>query len=159
MRLYFFRHAIAHDADEQTSDAERALTKVGFANTERAAEALMALGVKPDHLYSSPLVRAVQTAQIIGQALGVPVEERTEVSPGFSIFGVETLTRDLDHDAEVMFVGHEPDFSRTISSLVGGRVVMKKGGLARIDMVSYEPLLGELVWLIAPKVFGARTED
>ena len=53
-----------------------------------------------------------------------------------------------------MFVGHEPDFSTTISSLVGGRVVMKRGGLARIDIVSPQPLLGELVWLIAPKIFG-----
>jgi phosphohistidine phosphatase SixA len=54
-----------------------------------------------------------------------------------------------------MFVGHEPDFSTTIASLVGGRVAMKKGGLARVDIISSQPqpLLGELVWLIAPKVF------
>ena len=52
-----------------------------------------------------------------------------------------------------MFVGHEPDFSTTITSLVGGRVVMKKGGLARVDIISDQPLLGELVWLIAPKIF------
>jgi phosphohistidine phosphatase len=156
MRLYFFRHAVAHDAGEGMTDAERPLTKSGIANTERAAQALGALGVKPDVLFSSPLVRARQTADILAPALGVLVEERKEVAPGFSITAVEALLNGLDHGAEVMFVGHEPDFSRTISSLVGGRVVMKKGGLARVDMMSYQPLLGELVWLLAPKVFETK---
>jgi phosphohistidine phosphatase len=156
MRLYFFRHAIAHDADEQTPDAERELTKVGIANTERAAQVLQALGVAPDILYSSPLVRARQTADILAPALGVLVDERKEVAPGFGITSLETLLHGLDHGNEVMFVGHEPDLSRTITSLAGGRVVMKKGGLARVDMISYQPLLGELVWLLAPKVFESK---
>jgi phosphohistidine phosphatase len=52
-----------------------------------------------------------------------------------------------------MLVGHEPDFSRTIADLIGGgRVVMKKGGLARVDLESVDPPSGALVWLLAPKV-------
>lgn len=156
MRLYFFRHAIAHDAGEDMTDAQRPLTKSGIANTERAAQALVALGVKPDILYSSPLVRARQTADILAPALGVLVDERKEVAPGFSITALEVLLHGMDHGAEVLFVGHEPDLSRTVSSLVGGRVVMKRGGLARVDIMSYEPLLGELVWLLAPKVFESK---
>jgi phosphohistidine phosphatase len=156
MRLYFFRHAIAHDASENMTDAERPLTKAGIANTERAAQMLVALGLKLDYLFSSPLLRARQTADILAPALGVLVDERKEVAPGFSITSIEPLLHGMDHGNEIMFVGHEPDFSRTISSLVGGRLVMKKGGLARVDIVSYEPLLGELVWLLAPKVFEIK---
>lgn len=150
MRFYLLRHGIAVDG---TPDAERELTKEGISNTRQMAARLKSLGVKLDHLYSSPLVRARQTAEIVGEALGVTVEIRKEVGPGFSIASLETLIRDLDRDNTVMFVGHEPDFSTTITSLSGGRVIMKKGGLARIDVISDQPLLGELVWLIAPKIF------
>jgi phosphohistidine phosphatase len=53
----------------------------------------------------------------------------------------------------MMLVGHEPDFSLTISALTGGgRILLKKGGLARVDLTSSEPLQGELVWLLPPKV-------
>ena len=152
MRLYFFRHAIAHDADERTVDEQRELTDEGIAKTKRAAQGLKAMGVKPDRLFSSPLVRAAQTAEILAHELGVEVEIRKEVGPGFSITAVEALTHDLTKE-EVMFVGHEPDFSTTITSLTGGRVILKRGGLARIEVVSRRPMLGHLVWLIAPKVF------
>lgn len=152
MRLYFFRHAIAHDADDKTPDEQRALTDEGIARTKRAGQVLKAMGVKPDRLFSSPLVRAEQTAEILAHALGVSVEVRKEVSPGFSIAAVESLTHDFDKE-EIMFVGHEPDFSTTINSLTGGRVIVKRGGLARVEIVSRRPLLGNLVWLIAPKVF------
>jgi phosphohistidine phosphatase SixA len=56
-----------------------------------------------------------------------------------------------------MFVGHEPDFGLTVSALIGGgTITMKKGGVARIDVESSEPLHGSLVWLIAPKLFDER---
>lgn len=155
MRLYFFRHASAEDARAGASDASRELTSEGIANTRQAAGVLKTLGVKPDCLYTSPLTRARQTADILSQALDVEVLERQEVAPGFSIHAVETLTSGLDPNAQILFVGHEPDFSTTVSALVGGRVVMKKGGLARVDIVAQPPLVGELVWLIAPKVFNA----
>ncbi len=152
MRLYFFRHAIAEDADDQTPDEQRALTDEGIARTKRAAQLFKPLGIKPDHIYTSPLVRAKQTAEIVGEVLGIEVEERAEVGPGFSIAAVETLTRELGNE-EVLFVGHEPDFSTTITSLTGGRVTMKRGGLARVEVISRRPMLGQLIWLIAPKVF------
>jgi phosphohistidine phosphatase len=150
MRLYFMRHGIAEDG---TPDAERALTKEGVNNTKLAAQKLKALGVSVAHLYSSPLVRARQTAEIVAQALNTEVEIRDEVGPGFSITAVQAMVSDVDREDSVMFVGHEPDFSTTITSLVGGRIVMKKGGLARVDVISDQPLLGKLVWLIAPKFY------
>jgi phosphohistidine phosphatase SixA len=53
----------------------------------------------------------------------------------------------------IMLVGHEPDFSQTIGALTGGRVVVKKGGLARVDLQPDSgALAGDLVWLIPPKV-------
>ena len=149
------RHGLAQEPAEQIADAQRKLTDTGVANTKQAARVIKALGLKPDRFYTSPLVRAQQTGEIIAKALGVTLETRQELGPGFSIHAVAALTHDLPVDSDVFFVGHEPDFSTTISSLVGGRVMMKRGGLARIDVVSQQPMLGTLVWLIAPKIFDA----
>ncbi len=154
MQLYFLRHAIAHDAQFGESDFERELTPDGILLTRHTARLLKVLGVAPDRLYTSPLIRARQTAEIVGQMLSVAAQVRGELSPGFDASAVELLTRDAGHDDDVFFVGHEPDFSQTISTLIGGgQVLMKKGGLARIDVTTYHPICGELVWMIAPKVF------
>jgi phosphohistidine phosphatase len=155
MRFYFFRHAIAQPGDDPAlPDHLRALTDEGIVRTRRAARVLRMLDLKPERLYSSPLVRARQTADILGQTLGVAVLVREELSPGFDMAALEALTHDLGQDAEVMLVGHEPDFSQIVSELTGGsQVEMKKGGLARVDVTQYHPLRGSLVWLIAPKIF------
>lgn len=154
MHLYFFRHAEAEDGGATLSDSARQLTKRGVERTRHAAGVLKSLGIKLTHLYSSPLVRARQTADILAEALGIDVEEQAEVGPGFNSQAVSGLIRDAQNDDSVMFVGHEPDFSATISAIIGGGWVdMKKGGLARIDVDNVQPLRGMLVWLLAPKIF------
>lgn len=155
MQLFFLRHAHAEAAETaNVPDAQRQLTEKGLRHTRRMARLLKLLEVQPDRLYSSPLARARQTADVVGSALGVAVQVRRELSPGFTVGAVELLTRDIGRDDAVMFVGHEPDFSAVIGSLIGGgRIVMKKGGLARIDVIGYHPIKGELAWMITPKVF------
>ncbi|MBI1258475.1 MAG: phosphohistidine phosphatase SixA [Chloroflexi bacterium] len=153
MRLYFMRHGLAEDLTDKITDAQRKLTDRGVTSTQQAARAIKALGIKPNRFYTSPLLRAQQTAEIVGKALGITPETRPELGPGFSIHTVAALTHDLKLNNEVFFVGHEPDFSTTIASLSGARILMKRGGLARVDVISQQPMLGELVWLIAPKIF------
>lgn len=153
MKLYFVRHSIAEDGDG-IQDFDRKLTREGSDQMRVAAKAIAALKVAPAHIYASPRVRARQTAEIVAEALGLKVEVREEVNFDFSVLVVEALTADLDDSQDVMFVGHEPSFSETVGELVGGgKVVMKKGGLARLDVYSRKPLRGALVWLISPKVF------
>ena len=77
------------------------------------------------------------------------------VSSGYSR-EVEQLAEGVNEGGELMFVGHEPSMSEVVGDLIGGEVVMKKGGMARVDGTFFaSPLEGELVWLIAPKVFDA----
>jgi phosphohistidine phosphatase len=152
MRLYLLRHAEA--VDHAASDHDRQLTPRGISRTQAAAGVMARLGLRPAHIYSSPRVRARQTAEIVGQALGVAVEIRDEVNFSFSVEAVHSLIQGLDDAAEVMFVGHEPSMSAVLNGLTGAAVVMKKGGLARVDVYTpIAPLHGQLVWLIAPKVF------
>lgn len=155
MQLYFFRHALAEDADGKQSDFDRKLTQEGIERTRQSARLLKLLDLTPLKLFTSPLVRAKQTADILGHTLEIPIEVRKELSaPGFNLAALTALISDLTPDDSLMIVGHEPDFSRTIGTLTGGsEIVMKKGGLARVDITRTHPLSGELVWLIAPKVF------
>ncbi len=154
MRLYFFRHGIAEDAQgPEFDDFSRRLTDKGIEKIHNAGVALARLSVKPTRLYSSPRTRARQTADILSQHLGIPVLVQEEVNFGFNPSLIEPLIADLNGEDEIMFVGHEPDLSVTISLLIGGgEVDMKKGGIARIDLISRAPLAGSLIWALTPKV-------
>jgi phosphohistidine phosphatase len=161
MKLYFFRHGHAEDAQmPDFDDFTRALTLKGIERTKAAGKALVRLGVKPARLYSSPRLRSRQTADLLANALGVSVAVREEVNFGFNMQGVQALVADAQTGDEIVFVGHEPDFSITVSALIGGgEVIMKKGGLARVDISSSTPLRGVLAWLLTPSlldVLGAE---
>ncbi len=153
MRYYFVRHGIA--VDWAASDFARELAARGRQRVHTSAKVMKTLGIKPTVIYASPRLRARQTAEIIAAELGLEITLADEVNFGFDLAAVQALSQGLSADDEVMFVGHNPDMSRLVYQLTGASVGMKKGGLARIDVIQRRAQQGELVWLIAPKVFDA----
>ena len=153
MRLYFLRHGHAEDTIGIT-DAERALTEYGIQRMQTAAHAMQTLiGNETLKIYSSPRVRAHQTADIVAQALNNTVEIREELNFGFNIPSLKMLLNSHNPETHSLLVGHEPTLSTVIGQITGGDVFMKKGSLARVDLYRFDPLQGTLVWLIAPRVF------
>ena len=157
MRYYFVRHGIAEDM--AASDFDRELTGRGRRRVARSAAVMKRLNLQPARIYSSPRIRASQTAELIGAALDLPVSLVEPVDFGFDLNGIDRLTRDMRLDDEVMFVGHNPDMSEIVHELTGVDVSMKKGGMARVDLLGMNASNGELVWLIAPKVFDALSKS
>jgi phosphohistidine phosphatase len=156
MKLYFLRHGEAEDISSAASDHDRKLTNKGIERIQIAAQVLSRLHIQPTHIYASPRVRALHTAEIVAKVLGKKVEVNEAVNFNFNLSAVETLIGGLNDDDEVLFVGHEPSLSKVVDQLTGGNVAMKKGGLARVDAVfPTSPLRGQLIWLIAPKIFDA----
>ena len=158
MKLYFLRHGLAGQRGEWTgNDFDRPLTEGGKERMAREAATLAKLGLNLDLIITSPLIRAYQTAEIVAQRLNMAAKliQDERLAPGF---GAEQLAQILRAHSDVntlMLVGHEPDFSETISHLIGGgRVVCKKGGLACVDMPDPALLTGDLVWLIPPSVLA-----
>lgn len=152
MKLYFLRHGIAQEYVAGISDAQRALVPEGIRKTEKLAKRLDDFGVAPAHIYSSPLVRAHQTAAIIAAQTHAPMEIVDSLGFGFDERAAQRLVDNHTEDDDILFVGHEPTFSRTISYIIGGgNIQMKKGALARIDLNSQHPLFGTLVWLVSPR--------
>ena len=156
MILYFLRHGLAEDRLVWSGDdGLRPLTKQGIKLLEREADVLMPLLSDLKLILTSPLTRAFQTAEIVAKKLSLTnnLIKDQRLSPGFDTTQLVAVLDDYPDQDLMMLVGHEPDFSLTISSIIGGgNLVCKKGGLARVDLYSRSPLTGELVWLVPPKI-------
>lgn len=155
--LFFLRHGVAFDRDAWHGDNDelRPLTEAGIAAMNVEADMLVRLGVKPDVIITSPLVRAHQTAEIVSVRYSqIPLLEDDLLKPGFDHKDLDRLLKCHDEFQSIVLVGHEPDFSDVVSDVIGGaRLSLKKGGLARISLSSKTKAgnpRGELVWLLTP---------
>jgi phosphohistidine phosphatase len=129
--LWLLRHGEAVDKGEKP-DAERELTPKGEDQSRLAGRALARLGVTFAACYTSPKVRARDTARIAAEALGVEVAEDDVIAEGFDHGDVRALLG--AHEGHVLVVGHDPDFTQVVYDLTGARVDFKKGGVAAIKL-------------------------
>jgi phosphohistidine phosphatase len=123
MKLYVMRHGPAEDQSDSGLDGDRALTASGRERVRAVAKLLVDLGEAPLAVITSPLVRAVQTAEIVavvtqlGQGHG-SVEVRREMSPsGDTSSLVDALL--AEGRKRAMVVGHEPDLGELVTALLG----------------------------------------
>ena len=155
MYLYLMRHASAGLRRENPLlDEKRSLITEGKEQCMLMARTLSALKVQVDVIVSSPLKRALQTAQFVGTELGY--DAKVEISPAlapdadFADFQ-EMLARYSDLDG-VLAVGHNPSIfqflGRLISSHGTAAIRMRKGSVARVALDRHPPLLQ---WLIDPR--------
>ena len=134
-------------------DDARMLTERGIEQARSAGAALVALGIIPQVVYTSPKLRALQTAEHACEALGLTPVEHAGLASGFDAAQALTLAvGDEDGDGRVLVVGHEPDFSQVVHDLTGARIDMKKGGIAG---VRFDGGRGELIVLLRPRELHA----
>lgn len=148
MELYFLRHGDALSAEP------RPLSDEGAEEVRTVAERLKALGLRPDAILTSPLVRAQQTAQIVGEVLGVEPQVSELLDGGARLEDIAEAVAAHRRAKSLLLVGHEPDLSRAIGRLTGGAVDMKKAGLAWVDCERVEDGAGVLKWLAPPKLMA-----
>lgn len=158
MNLYFLRHAHAEDGSG-LPDEMRALSKTGREQAAATADLFRRLQLDVKALYHSPRLRCKQTADAVSSVLNVTPQERAELDIGFSALRLNEMLRDSKAGDTVLLIGHEPTFSQVIRELTGGRVEMKKCGLARVDIMTRRPLQGDLVWLLPPRLVHGLLED
>jgi phosphohistidine phosphatase len=126
MTLLLLRHGDAEDGGGD--DDARRLTPKGERQAVAAGEALSALEIEVDACLSSPKLRAAEMARLACRALGIEFELTDELRGGpFDGPGLAAGR------GTVLLVGHEPDFSDEVARLTGGKVKMKKGGLAIVE--------------------------
>src|SRR5213592_1075211 len=150
MQLHFLRHGEADWPGWTKPDDERPLTDFGKKEVRQVAKFLNRLKVKPDLIVTSPLPRALQTAEVAAEQLKTKLRQDEALEPGFGISELRSLLK--RHGSKVlMVVGHEPDFSSVISALTGASLKLSKAGVAFVD-IDPDTEKGRLLWLFPPKV-------
>jgi phosphohistidine phosphatase len=160
MQLYIVRHGIAVDREDPNCppDPDRFLTQEGVEKARQVAKGVAVVGVAPDLLFSSPYLRAFQTAEIFAAELEYPKTKirKTELL----LPGAEPLQlfRELSKDKElsaVFLFGHAPHLDDLIATSLGSNhhiTSLKKSGVALIELKRLVPPSGELIWLATPKL-------
>jgi phosphohistidine phosphatase len=162
MELYLIRHAIAEQIGQgnQFSDEKRALTEQGRARMREAAKGLRKLGVELDLLLTSPLGRAIETAEIVATALGIAkkqVHQTANLAPGVPVDPLFAELKSYTGLESVALVGHQPDLGNLIYRLIQKdgeslSIQLKKGGVCFINVTETVPTLrGDLLWLLTPR--------
>ena len=156
--LCLIRHAIAAERGEDwPDDDKRPLTERGVARFKECVQGLVWLDLAVDEIFTSPLVRARQTAEILAAGLpGKPsIKVLDELSPGHTPTSVLAALNNAARRSRIALVGHEPDLGELAAHLVGaGRALpFKKGGACRIDVESLSSSrAGALDWFVTPRV-------
>jgi phosphohistidine phosphatase len=157
--LYFLRHGKAGSPRRKADDA-RELTDAGVAALRAAGPLWRRLNLRPDVVLTSPLPRALQTAELFCEAVGGAPTVDERLRPGASWGDLARAMADHSDARRVMYVGHEPDLSSAIVDLTGAASVrMRKGGLACVEFYGVpEPGSGEIAWLLDPDLYVPESE-
>jgi phosphohistidine phosphatase len=156
--LYLVRHAIAAErGDEWPDDTKRPLTKRGVTRFRECVTGLRELETAVDEIFTSPLVRAKQTADILAAGMDgkPPVKVLDALAPGHTAQNVMTQLAKAATRRRIALVGHEPELGELAAHLIGASRAMpfKKGGVCRVDMESLRSRsAGTLIWFVGPKV-------
>lgn len=158
MLLILVRHAEAGERNpEQWPDDDlRPITADGRRKQAACARGMKRLGIVAEHLWTSPLLRAVQTADVLAEVLGMnPAEQSDALGHGCSAQTICQLVGELPPEASVMLVGHEPSFSHAAASLIGrgdSDLDLKKSGVIGIEFDGVaEVKRGRLAYLLKPR--------
>ena len=154
MNLYVLRHGLARERNgrEYENDDERPLTSKGARRITRQVKGMKALGLSMDVIVTSPLVRAVQTAEIVHRGIRKPGRLVTSgaLRP-LEHHGtlLDELAAEYSSEDDVMVVGHEPYLSGLISIVAAGLpspvIRVKKGSLCKLGVP--RPSYGRCGWI------------
>jgi phosphohistidine phosphatase len=163
--LYLVRHAIAAErGDEWPDDTKRPLTERGIARFKEAVTGLVSLDVAIDEIFTSPLVRAKQTAELLAAGLGSKssVKILEALAPGHAPTAVMSQLAKAAKRRRIALIGHEPDLGELAAHIIGAQRPMpfRKGGVCRIDVEGLTSRrAGALVWFVPPRLLRKVADE
>jgi phosphohistidine phosphatase len=159
--IYLVRHGVAAEqGPEFPNDDERPLTSDGIERMRVEVLGLRELDVRLDRVLTSPLVRAVQTAEILAAGIGceAPLVTVDALRPGGRYDALLAALRRHGNDRSVALVGHMPSIGDIAARLIGAKapLAFKKGGICCIETDDLPPSsAGELRWFVPPRALRA----
>jgi len=140
MKLIIVRHAAAIERTSGISEEYRYLTPEGRDFFRKTARTMWKKGVNPSLILTSPLLRAVQTADILAETISYsgPLVVADELMPGFDKTVLQSLLNTVQTLKELVIVGHEPDLSLLIASFLSlpGGFNFRKGAAVKLNIDS-----------------------
>jgi phosphohistidine phosphatase len=158
MDLYFLRHGEAEPASTAGSDDDRTLTERGRRDVRAVAELARRAGVQPEAIYTSPLLRARQTSDILADVFGVAATAVDQLASGPRLGDFQPVAGESGHQ-RILLVGHEPHLSGLVGTLTGGHVKMQTASFAHVRADRLEPDGGTLMCLLSPDFSLAPEAD
>ena len=164
MKLLIIRHAAAVPRGTPgIADDDRPLTPRGKKKFRAAAKGLARVADRPDILLTSPLPRAVATAEIAAEAFRRVEPQVERALAGDEVEDILRALRGLPSPDQVALVGHEPVLSALLAHLIGGsrpeRIGFKKGGAALVDLPDGPGPSGRLIWFVRPRILRLIGRD
>jgi phosphohistidine phosphatase len=162
IELYLLRHAHAGDPLAwRGPDERRPLSQRGRKQADRLARFLADSGFRPDAIITSPMVRAAETAERLGERLKLEVIVDHRLAQGPDLGDLDGILTTAGDPARPVLVGHDPSFSAIAADLAScPDLAFAKGTLVRIDCL--RPLVlgsGVLRWVIPPDALKAERPD
>jgi phosphohistidine phosphatase len=161
MDIYFLRHANAGEAKlNSTADEKRPIDELGTRQSHDMGSALRDMKVGVDVIISSPLLRAVQTAEIAAAELGYAEEVVLDdaLRPEATYDDFQQLLQRYAKNDSIMVVGHNPSLTMFLNKFLAAgsafnAIELKKGAVAKVEKDGRNPAL--LKWCITPKLVRA----
>lgn len=153
--VVLLRHGIAEDRDGSKPDEQRSLTKAGHARMKQISRGLAEVFPKADAIYSSPLLRCVQTSLWVAKGYKGKLTPQTRevLAPSGSPREVREFLGALP-ERRVILVGHEPNLTESLNELTriggSGSFDLKKGGCYGVRF--REDGSTTLEWVLTPRV-------
>jgi len=152
MKLYLVQHAKAASKDV---DPERSLTEEGRRDIQKVAAFIKPLNLSVDYLWHSTKTRAIQTAEVLAEAVKINKEkvERDGLAPNDDVTSIQDEL--IASRQDTMIVSHMPFVSKLASLLLAGRefpdtVAFKQGGIVALS--SSEENQWQIEWTIIPEL-------
>lgn len=157
--LVLMRHGVAED-DHPEGDAARSLTDEGLMRARSAARGLVALGVRPDVVVTSPLVRCRQTAEALAAAAGCPLVQDDRLAPGMTTEDVLDVVIEHPDITTLALCSHQPGLTYALAELADcGLVDFKKPQAAIVELPIPRRGQGHLIATVPPRMLRAADPE
>lgn len=152
MELILIRHGKAEERSDQQDDSLRKLTQAGKKHLQLTLPSLGLFIKNLDkvQIWTSPLVRAVQTADLVARQFGIQEIQQHDFIADGDLPALTAALAGLRQSATVIIVGHEPTLGDWARNLCGAALTFKKGAAACIRLDTPDMGGGELLWFFQP---------
>jgi len=152
MKLHIVRHAEAVDQSSTIPDDYRYLTCRGRTRFRRVADTLKKCDIDPDVIVSSPLLRAVQTAEILAETIRFTGELIIwpMLADNLNLPRLYEYLENISPVRELVMVGHEPDLGLVVGELLDhSPCSIKKGGGVTLKIKLQQPeIAANFLWMV-----------